>query len=49
MFTNYNNDFLNIYINIKTVSSYAVLHHTCFIEEGGYLFDNYVKHFNKIF
>ena len=46
MYTTYYNDYLNIYI--KTVSCYAVLHHTCFIEEGGYLFDNYEKHFQKI-
>ena len=48
MYTYYNNDFLNTYIYIKTVSSYAVLHHICFKEERGYLFNNYVKHFNKI-
>ena len=38
----------SVYIYIKAISSYAVLHHKCFIEEGCYLFDNFVKHFNKI-
>ena len=48
MYTNYINDFLNIYIYITTESSFAVLNHTCFIEVD-YWYDNYIKHLTKLF